>query len=80
MESRSRRCNNRNSTTPPPPAELLLNEPKQQVLACVEGRRTPIDQIIAASGMPVAQMLATPSVLELRRLIRRVGGNLVARP
>ena len=62
------------------PAELLLNEPERQVLACIEQRSISIDQIIAASGMPAAQVLATLSVLEMRRLIRRVSGNLVARP
>jgi DNA processing protein len=62
------------------PAELLLNEPERQVLACIDRQPTPIDRIIATSGMPAAQVLATLSVLEMRRLIRRISGNLVARP
>ena len=62
------------------PAELLLNEPERQVLACIDGRPTSIDQIIATSGFTAAQVLSTLSVLEMRRLIRRVSGNLVARP
>jgi DNA processing protein len=62
------------------PAELLLNELERQVLACIDQQPTSIDQIIATSAMPAAQVLATLSVLEMRRLIRRVSGNLVARP
>jgi DNA processing protein len=62
------------------PAELLLNELERAVLACIEQRPTSIDQIISTSGLPAAQVLSTLSVLEMRRLIRRVSGNLVARP
>ncbi len=62
------------------PAELLLNELERAVLACIDSRPTSIDQIITASRLPTAQVLSTMSVLEMRRLIRRVSGNLVARP
>jgi len=62
------------------PAELLLNELERQVLAGIDQQPTSIDQIISASNLPAPQVLATLSVLEMRRLIRRVSGNLVARP
>jgi DNA processing protein len=62
------------------PAELLLNEPEQQVLDAIGGEATPIDQIVCDSGLPVAQVLATLSVLEMRRLIRRLSGTMVIRP
>lgn len=62
------------------PAELLLNELERAVLACIDGRPTSIDQVITTSQLPAAQVLSTLSVLEMRRLIRRVSGNLVARP
>jgi len=62
------------------PAELLLNDMERRVLAAIEQRPTPIDQIIAASGLAAPQVLSTLSVLEMRRLIRRVSGNLVVRP
>lgn len=62
------------------PAELLLNEPEQQVLAAVKGSPTSIDEVISASGLPTPQVLATLSVLEMRRLVRRMSGNLVMRP
>ncbi len=62
------------------PAELLLNELEQQVLAAIHGEATPIDQIVADTGLPVSQVLSTISVLEMRRLIRRLSGTTVIRP
>lgn len=61
------------------PAELLLNEIEQQVLAAVDSSATTIDQVVAASGLPTPQVLATLSALEMRRLIRRLSGNSVVR-
>jgi DNA processing protein len=62
------------------PAELLLNELEQQVLSAIGGEATSIDQIIADTGLPVPQVLSTLSVLEMRRLIRRLSGTTVIRP
>ena len=62
------------------PAELLLNELEQQVLAAIGSEATTIDQIIAQTGLPVPQVLATMSVLEMRRLVRRLSGTTVVRP
>ena len=62
------------------PAELLLNEPEQKVLAAVDTAPTSIDEVISATQLPAAQVLSTISVLEMRRLVRRVSGNLVVRP
>jgi DNA processing protein len=62
------------------PAELMLNELEQQVLSAVGGEPTSIDQIVAQSGLPVARVLSTISVLEMRRLIRRISGTTVVRP
>ncbi|HEX7449122.1 MAG TPA: DNA-processing protein DprA [Pirellulales bacterium] len=61
------------------PAELLLNEVEQAVLEAVHDEATSIDQVVATSGLPPQQVLATLSVLEIRRLIRRISGSLVAR-
>lgn len=61
------------------PAELQLNELEKQVLAAIAVEATSIDNVIAASGLPAHRVLAVVSVLEMRRLIRRVSGNLVAR-
>jgi len=61
------------------PAELQLNEPEQAVLAKIGDEPQTIDDIAVASGLPVQNVLATISVLEMRRLIRRLGGNRVMR-
>ncbi|MCX7426280.1 MAG: DNA-processing protein DprA [Planctomycetia bacterium] len=61
------------------PAELLLNEPEKAVLAAIDGEATSIDQIVVDTGMAVAQVLSTLSVLEMRRLIRRLSGSTVVR-
>ncbi len=61
------------------PAELLLNEVEQAVLAAIGDETTSVDQVVAASGLPTQQVLATLSVLEIRRIVRRISGSLVAR-
>jgi DNA processing protein len=62
------------------PAELMLNELEQQVLATIASEPITIDAVLAASQLPAPQVLATISVLEMRRLIRRLSGNLIMRP
>jgi DNA processing protein len=62
------------------PAELLLNELEQQVLALITSQPITIDAVLAASQLPTGQVLSTISVLEMRHLVRRISGNLVARP
>lgn len=62
------------------PAELLLNDQESRILNAVQTSPTPVDQVIVTSGLPPGQVLATLSVLEMRRLVKRQGGNLVFRP
>lgn len=61
------------------PAELLLNEIEQQVLDAIGTDPTLIDQVVAATRLPVPQVLSTVSVLEMRKVIRRLSGSLVVR-
>jgi DNA processing protein len=61
------------------PAELLLNEVEQQVLGAVESEPTSIDEVVRATALPAPVVLSTISILEMRRLVRRVSGVLVAR-
>ncbi|HEV3004638.1 MAG TPA: DNA-processing protein DprA [Pirellulales bacterium] len=61
------------------PAELLLNDLERQVLSAVSTEPVTIDEVIVASGLAASTVLATLSVLEIRRLVRRLGGNTVAR-
>ncbi len=61
------------------PAELTLNEIEQQVLAAIDGSAITIDDVAKASGLPIHRVLSTISVLEMRRLVRRVSGTQVVR-
>ncbi len=61
------------------PAELALNDLEQKVLAAIGSEATPVDTIAAETGLAIPQVLSTLSVLEVRRLIRRLSGTTVAR-
>lgn len=60
-------------------SELKLNELERTVLDAVATTSTPIDQIIAASELPAHRVVAIISVLEVRRLVRRLSGQYVSR-
>ena len=66
-------------TTVRVPAEVSLNEVEQQVLQAILPAGSLIDEVTQSSGLPVHRVLSTLSVLEMRSLIRRIGGNRVAR-
>jgi len=67
------------------PAELRLDEIERTVLdsiddlAGAEGA-SDIDEVVAACGLAASQVLAVLGVLEMRRILRRLPGNRVARP
>jgi hypothetical protein len=49
------------------------------VLAAIGSDPTSIDQVVADSGLPAPRALSTISVLEMRRLVRRLSGSTVER-
>jgi DNA processing protein len=61
------------------PAELALNDLERKVLEAVPTEAATVDQVISQSQLAPPQVLATLSVLEMRRLVRRLSGNLVMR-
>ena len=61
------------------PAELQLNETETQVLQAVMAEPTSIDQVVQTSRLPVANVLSTLSVLEMRHLVKRLSGQYVVR-
>ena len=61
------------------PAELRLNDVEQRVLQAIEPTGSLVDEVVATSGLPVHRVLSTISVLEVRHLIHRLGGNRMAR-
>ncbi len=66
-------------TTIRQPAELQLNDQEQAILQAISVEPTLVDLIVQKTGLPVSRVLATLSVLQARRLIRRISGNQVAR-
>lgn len=66
-------------TTVRHPAQLQLNEQEAQVLAAIGMEPTDINDVVTGSGLPVSRVLSTLSVLEMRRLIRRISGQIVQR-
>ncbi len=61
------------------PAELKLTDQENFVLQAIETLPTAIETIVENTGIAMPNVLSTISVLEIRRLIRRVSGNSVAR-
>lgn len=61
------------------PAELSLSEQERSILGRLGDEPIPIDAIIAGSGLVASQVMATLSVLEMRRLVRRRPGQMFAR-
>lgn len=61
------------------PAELKLTEQEQLVLQAIGAEVTELDHVVAVTGLPVARVLSTISVLEIRRLVRRLSGTTFTR-
>ncbi|MGC1276300.1 MAG: DNA-processing protein DprA [Planctomycetaceae bacterium] len=60
-------------------AELSLNDQERRVLDAVSGDPAHIDAVLTASGLEASRVLATLTALEMKRLVRRLPGNLVVR-
>ena len=61
------------------PAELQLNDQERSVLDAIRSDSTTIEEVVEACELPVHRVLSTLSVLEMRRLIRRLSGMQVVR-
>jgi DNA processing protein len=60
-------------------AELQLNDVERAVLSAIDLEPTQMDAIVSRAGVAIHQVLSTVSVLEMRRLVRKVSGQLVVR-
>ena len=60
-------------------SELKLNEMERKILNAIDADSTAIDQVIERCQLPAHQVIATISVLEMRRLVRRLSGQFVSR-
>ncbi len=61
------------------PAELALSERERSLLGHLDDLPRAVDEVIIKTGMTASQVMATLSVLEMRRLIKRVPGNQFVR-
>ncbi len=61
------------------PAELKLSDQEKLVLNSISHEATNFDQIVVQTGLPPARVLSTISVLEIRRLVRRLSGTSLVR-
>jgi DNA processing protein len=60
------------------PAELALSDQERALLGHLDDHPTGVDDLIGRTGMTAGQVLATLSVLEVKRLVKRgLGGRFV---
>jgi DNA processing protein len=57
------------------PAELALTDQERSLLGQLESQPSGVDELIVRNGLTAAQVMATLSVLELKRLDRRLPGH-----
>ena len=61
------------------PAELTLSDQERSILGRLGDDPTTIDGLIAETRLTASQVMATLSVLEMRRLVRRMPGQMFVR-
>lgn len=61
------------------PVELTLNDLEKAVLGLVQAEATPIDDVLRGAGLEPSRVLSTLTLLEMRRLVKRLPGNHVVR-
>ena len=61
------------------PSELTLTDLERSILGLLDDLPKAADEVITRTGLTASQVMATLSILEMRRLIRRVPGNQFVR-
>ena len=61
------------------PAELKLSDQERAILQAIRSEPTAFDDIMQQTGLPASRLLSTISVLEVRRLIRRLSSTSFVR-
>jgi DNA processing protein len=61
------------------PAELALSDSERSLLGQLHDQPSGVDELIVRTGMTAAQVLATLSVLEVKRLAKRLAGHRFVR-
>lgn len=62
------------------PAELMLSDLERSLLSQLDDQPRAVDALITSTGLTASQVLATLSVLEVRRLVRRLPGHQFVHP
>lgn len=61
------------------PRELTLNDQESRVLNLVSADPLPVDEVLRTANMEPSRVLATLTVLEMKRLVRRLPGGRICR-
>ena len=61
------------------PAELALTDQERTLLGQLASQPTSVDDLITRTGLTASQVMATLSVLELKRMVRRLPGHQFVR-
>lgn len=61
------------------PAELQLSDQERLILNLVTAEPVPIDEVLRTAAIEASRVLSTLTVLEMRRLVRRLPGGFIAR-
>lgn len=61
------------------PAELQLSDQQRTILNLVSAEPVPIDEVMRAAGIETSRVLSTLTILEMKRLVRRLPGGFVQR-
>lgn len=61
------------------PAELSLTDQERIVLNLIAAEATAVDEVVRSAGLEVNRVLTTLTILEMRRLVRRLPGGFVVR-
>jgi len=61
------------------PSELILSDQERAILGRLGDAPVGVDQLITETGLGASRVMATLSILEMRRLIRRHPGQMFAR-
>lgn len=61
------------------PAELQLSDQQRTILNLVTNEPVAVDEVTRAAGIEISRVLSTLTILEMKRLIRRLPGGFVQR-
>jgi len=61
------------------PAELALTDQERSLLGCLDDSPSDVDALIARTRLTASQVMATLSVLELKRMVKRLPGHQFVR-